>query len=185
MEETVRQWSRWPMARAGPCGRPLCDVRCGARGIPRDGQDASSDALRRSPGRPCLVTDPGRLVAALGIQPAHRRAEWGQRSRAPPGGGRGQPSVLFALEKLRYHEQSEVIHKILTHLALWPVPAHSPPVAPRDQGVRPGPAKSSRRRPRAPGSARRPSAGDRCHPILALTPTGGVQDTPRACRGTA
>jgi len=53
-----------------------------------------------------------------------------------------------------------------TTLGLWPAPAHSPPVAgyplpsarhrvaPRDQGVRPGHAKASRRRPRAPGFAR-------------------------------
>ena len=33
--------------------------------------------------------------------------------------------------------------------------------------------------------ARRPSTGDRCPPILALTPTVGVQDTPRACRAVA
>jgi hypothetical protein len=28
-------------------------------------------------------------------------------------------------------EQPEVIEKILTHLGLWPAPAHSPPVAGR------------------------------------------------------
>ena len=30
---------------------------------------------------------------------------------------------------LAFIEQPEVIAKILTHLGLWPAPAHSPPVA--------------------------------------------------------
>ena len=87
--------------------------------------------------------------------------------------------------------------QILTHLSLWPAPAHSPPVAGypvpsarqrvarRDQGVRSGPAKSSRWGPRTPGSARRPSRGDRAAPLLPLTSTVGAQDTPREFRGTA
>jgi hypothetical protein len=29
---------------------------------------------------------------------------------------------------IAFIEQSEVIEKILTHLALWPAPAHSPPI---------------------------------------------------------
>jgi len=30
---------------------------------------------------------------------------------------------------IAFIEHPEVIEKILTHLALWPAPAHSPPVA--------------------------------------------------------
>jgi hypothetical protein len=45
-------------------------------------------------------------------------------------------------------------------------------VAPRDQGVRSWPAKARRRRPRAAGSARRPSTGDRCHPSFAIDTHG-------------
>ncbi|MEI8192092.1 MAG: hypothetical protein WCI75_20465, partial [candidate division NC10 bacterium] len=52
-----------------------------------------------------------------------------------------------AMRILAFIEQPEVIEKILTHLGVWPAHVHSP------------------QRLRSPGSARRPSTGDRCHPI--------------------
>jgi hypothetical protein len=39
------------------------------------------------------------------------------------------PRCGGAMRILAFIEQPEVIEKILTHLALWPAPAHSPPVA--------------------------------------------------------
>jgi len=82
--------------------------------------------------------------------------------------------------------QREVIEQILTHLGLWPAPAHSPPVAGypvpsslhrvarRDQGVRSaqGPrdhAVGARGRWGSPGSPRRPS--------FPLTAVSGSPDT--------
>ena len=92
------------------------------------------------------------------------------------------PRCAGPMRLIAFIEQREVIEQILTHLGLWPAPAHSPPVAgyplpsarqrvaPRDQGVRSGPAKASRQRPTLPWSARRPSTGDRCHPIKKTVP---------------
>ena len=39
------------------------------------------------------------------------------------------PHCGGAMRILAFIEQPEVIAKILTHLGLWPAPAHSPPVA--------------------------------------------------------
>jgi hypothetical protein len=96
----------------------------------------------------------------------------------PPSISRQQPEVIDLPGRapvcVRTRTARRQTGKILTHLGVWPAHLHSPPagvpvaISPATGLLAACSGRSPRRRPRSPGSARRPSTGDRCHPSFAL-----------------